>query len=206
MKKILIMYVLLGVCVAFPALAENHKITLSRPASVATVSSASDFLAAVQKGDTKALLRVTDASLLHVTDKFGNNCFHLAKNAATVQALARLVRRLETDQAVLVINQLRNQRNHMGETPLMAHINYGQADTFRLFYEGSELAGAIREANAVNTGGALLPVAGIKKGLALSLAKDKSGRTVAQAALANRHMPGMEAVVQFFEQRAPYLF
>lgn len=170
------------------------------------VSSAEEFLSVVRKGDTAAILSVQDAALLQVTDKFGNNCFHLAKDALTLQSLGKVVRRLTAQQAFATINHLRNQRNNMGETPLMAHINYGKTDTFQLLYEGSELAGAIREARSVSMGGSLLPVAEIKQGVVLTLSKDNSGRTVAQAALANRDFPGMESIVQFFDKQAPYLF
>lgn len=165
------------------------------------VASASALLKAAEEGNLAAIGTLEQISFLQETDKFGNNCFHLAKDAATVQALAAAMRRLD-DNFLPLINALRNQRNTAGETPLMRHINYGKADTFRLLYEGTELASAVREARRVDIGGALRTTADIKKGVAVSLSKDNSGRTVAQAAQANH----LQNIVQFFEEQAPYLF
>lgn len=211
MKKIFIIYVALSILGVLPVAAQISGKRLYYPSATVAkaapvISSEREFLTAAKNGEQEAILRVNDSSWLLATDKFGNNCFHLAKDTSTLQALAATIRRLSPEQSFSIISQLRNQRNNMGETPLMAHINYGKADTFRLLYEGSELAGAIREAKAVSTGGALLEVAEIKEGVALSFAKDNSGRTVAQAAQANYNYPGMSRVVEFFQREAPYLF
>ena len=173
----------------------------------AEITSADDFLAAVSRGDTVVLSHVTDVSFLTATDKFGNNCFHLAKDALTLQTLAAAVRRLVPEDSFNFISNLRNQRNDMGETPLMRHIMYGRTDTFELLYKNSDLARAIRNVQTVDKGGALNLAADVMKTqTVLPLSKDNSGRTVAQAALANRDLPGMASVVRFFEQNAPYLF
>ena len=169
------------------------------------------FLEAVRRGDTGVIFSSMQESFLKATDKFGNNCFHLAKDAATVQALAAGIRRLKSKDAfpedyLSFINYLRNQRNNMGEIPLMTHINYGKADTFQLLYTGTKLAAAIRAARSVDKGGALSATADIKKNVAIALSTDNSGRTVAQAALANREAPEMEKVIAFFEENASYLF
>ena len=169
------------------------------------ISSAQALLRAAQEGDVSQIATLTQAAFLLETDKFGNNCFHLAKNADTVQALAAAARRLEPNYLGVIV-RLRNQRNQAGETPLMRHINYGKADTFTLLYEGSELAAAVRDARRVDKGGALSATAEIKKGVAISLSKDGAARTVAQAALANAQAPGMNKVVEFFKKNAPYLF
>ena len=211
MKKFLIIYAVLSILCVLPVAAQTSGKRLYYPSAAAekaapVISSEKEFLAAAKDGQQEAILKLKESAWLLATDKFGNNCFHLAKDAPTLQALAAAVRRLSPEQSFSIISRLRNQRNNMGETPLMAHINYGKADTFRLLYEGSELAGAIREAKSVSTGGALLEVAEIKEGVVLSLAKDNSGRTVAQAAQANYNRPGMSRVVEFFRQEAPYLF
>lgn len=177
----------------------------ARKSAVKQVLTAEQFLEVARKGDTDAIASVTQLDFFKQTDKFSNNCFHLAKDAATVQALAAAIRRLDNNfQAE--IKRLRNQRNDMGETPLLAHINYGKADTFALLYEGSDLAEAVREVRLVDKGGALSVTASIKKGIARSLSQDISGRTVAQAALANMEQPGMASVVEYFQIHAPYLF
>ncbi|MBR4681799.1 MAG: hypothetical protein IKP06_00620 [Elusimicrobiaceae bacterium] len=211
MKKFLIIYAVLSILCVLPVAAQTSGKRLYYPSAATekaapVISSEKEFLAAAKDGQREAILKLKESAWLLATDKFGNNCFHLAKDAPTLQALAAAVRRLSPEQSFSIISRLRNQRNNMGETPLMAHINYGKADTFRLLYEGSELAGAIREAKSVSTGGALLEVAEIKEGVVLSLAKDNSGRTVAQAAQANYNRPGMSRVVEFFRQEAPYLF
>ena len=164
------------------------------------------FFEAVRKGNTDFILTLTQPELFVQTDKFGNNCFHLAKDAATIQMLSAMMRRLDNQNFREHIRALRNQRNDMGETPLMAHINYGKADTFKLLYEGSDLADAIRSARAVDKGGALGDTAKIKKGIARAKSKDASGRTVAQAALANADKPGMGQVIAYFETYADFLF
>lgn len=149
--------------------------------------------------------RAKNGSYLMFVDKFGNNAFHLAKDAQTVQAIAAAVRQMYTRNFVEKIGILRNQRNQSGETPLMAHINYGKADTFFLLYVGSDLQKAVNAVKAVNKGGALDITAGIKKGVVVSLAQDASGRNVAQAARANASAEGMDRVIAFLNQEASYL-
>jgi len=149
--------------------------------------------------------RAKNGSYLMSVDKFGNNAFHLAKDAQTVQAVAAAVRQTYKKDFVAKIGTLRNQRNQSGETPLMAHINYGKADTFFLLYVGSDLQKAVNAVKAVNKGGALDITTEIKKGVVLSLAQDASGRTVAQAARANASADGMQRVINFLTEEAPYL-
>ncbi|MBR4355232.1 MAG: hypothetical protein IKP96_01460 [Elusimicrobiaceae bacterium] len=192
-----------GVAAPNAAVAGSRRVEIMRR-YVQKMPSAQALFLAAQEGNVEAIGTLTRADFLQATDKFGNNCFHLAKNADTVQALAAAVRRLEKDPTA-VINHLRNQRNNMGETPLMYHVNYGKADAFRLLYEGTELAAAVREVSRVDKGGALKHSADIKKGVALAVSRDNSGRTVAQAALANIDKPGMQSIVNFFERTAPYL-
>lgn len=177
----------------------------AKKAPVRAVSK-TDFLNMVKEGKADKLSQVQDISLLNVQDKFGNNCFHLAPDAATLQALAGMVRRVSPALQAETFARLRNQRNDMGETPLMAHISYGKADTFFLLYKGSELEANIRQVQAVDKGGALSATANIRKGVVIAMSKDKSGRTVAQAALANADKPNMVRVITFFRTNAPYLF
>lgn len=173
--------------------------------AITEVLNAEQFLEAATKGDTKTIFSVTDITLFDQTDKFSNNCFHLAKDEATLQALAAVIRRLDEKNSHQIIRQLRNQRNAMGETPLMRQINLGKAQMFEPLYRGSELAQSIRQTRSVNKGGALAIPTKIKEGITKSLSKDNSGRTVAQAALANINEPGMDKVVAYFEENAPYL-
>ena len=71
---------------------------------------------------------------LLVTDPYGNNILHVAKNADTVQALASLLRHFYGPQAAQKITRLANATNKLGERPLNAQINAAHADTFRLVY------------------------------------------------------------------------
>ena len=168
-----------------------------------------DFLKAVSQGNTEYILQITDKNLLTAQDKFENNIFHLAPNASTVQALAGLVRDLMgEDEFLPTLNSLRNQRNQFGETPLIRHINVGISDTFELLFKGSELAADIHAVRLVDKGQALGPTAQVFKGTAIAHSKDKSGRTVAQAALAHCQAGNiaMCKVKDDLQARAPYLF
>ncbi|MCQ2410607.1 MAG: hypothetical protein MJ053_03720 [Elusimicrobiaceae bacterium] len=166
------------------------------------ISSEDDLLKAAEKGYIYAINSVTDVSLLQATDKFGNNVFHLAKDAVTLQALAAVARRLD-ENYLTRLNSLRNQRNYMGETPLLYHVNMGKQGTWKSLYSGTRLQENILAANAVSDrGGALVKTADVRKSLVRQEASDDSGRTVAQAALANN----MSDVVTFFQTNAPYLF
>lgn len=211
MKKIFLMgtlFLLFISCVSAQAqgtrrmrmLQQYTKQTASNAAAV------EKFFEMVQKGQTEQIAQLQDVSLLSEKDKFGNNCFHLAKNASTLQALAGVIRRQNPSAMENLLTKLRNERNEMGETPLMAHISYGKADTFFLLYRGSELEMNIRSVQAVDKGGALSQTAEIRKGVVIALSKDMSGRTVAQAALVNANKPGMDRVIRFFKTHAPYLF
>ncbi len=181
-----------------------------KPTVAVKASAADTFLRAVRQGDLEAIAQVTDKETLTAQDKFGNNAFHLAPNAATIQAVAGQVRRMlgEEEDFVAMLSTLRNQRNWVGETPLMTHINYGDADTFQLLYEGSSLAEKVRAARLVNKGGALEPTAWVLKQVARVQSTDNSGRTVAQAALAHYQSGNlaMQSVVEFFQKNASYLF
>ncbi len=165
--------------------------------------SADEFLKAVAKGDRALISQVKDLAVLKAQDKFGNNCFHFAKDKVTLLAIAAVARQLDQEDYLTTFQQLRDQRNHMGETPLMYHINIGQTEMFEELYRGSSLQNAIRTANAVhNKGGALVNTANVRIKLARQEGSDYSGRTVADAAKAN----GLQEVVQFFENHAPYMF
>ena len=124
------------------------------------------FLAA-RKGDAQAISswaqQATNGAPLLRSDKFGNNLFHVAKDASTVQALAAAVRTFYKTDYAQKIAELKNQRNKMGETPLMMHISYGRTDTFYLFYSGSLLELAIENVQSVDKGGSLSNVAEIRK-------------------------------------------
>lgn len=205
MKKIIFILLIMfsvGAVQAAPfvsSASENRQGIVARKNTVDTP--ADKFLEAVSNGDTQAVLNVQDKKLLRAQDKFGNNCFHLAKNRATLLAIASVARQLDEDYLEL-FKTLRNQRNQMGETPLMYQISFAKTEMFKDLYGGSHLQKLVREANAVNTGAALIDTANVKKQLARAEASDKSGRTVADAARAN----GLEEVVLFFQKHAPYLF
>ena len=101
------------------------------------------FLKLARQGDIKTLRQaaqtVTSGDFLLVKDSYGNNMFHVAKDAATLQVLAALVRRFYDPQTSQIIYKLANEKNRLGETPLMAQINAGHPDTFRPLYDYTAL-------------------------------------------------------------------
>ena len=96
-----------------------------------------------RQGDVKTLQSLTqypaEGKFLLVTDRYGNNLFHVAKNADTVQVIASLIRRYYGAKAPRKIEQLADARNQMGETPLHAQINAAHSDTFRPIYAYTSL-------------------------------------------------------------------
>jgi len=81
----------------------------------------------------------TNGDFLKIQDKYNNNLFHVAKNADVVQVVAAMIRRFYGAKALTEIELMVNQRNSFGETPLLAQINAGHADTFRPLYAYSLL-------------------------------------------------------------------
>lgn len=96
-----------------------------------------------RQGDVKTLQSLaqypTDGKFLLATDAYGNNLFHAAKNADTVQAVASLIRHYYGAKAPRKIAQMVDARNKLGETPLHAQINAAHADTFRPIYRYTSL-------------------------------------------------------------------
>ncbi len=96
-----------------------------------------------RQGDVKTLQSLAEypatGKFLLTTDKYGNNLFHVAKNANTVQAVSSLIRRYYGAKATRHIEQLVNTPNKLGETPLHAQINAAHADTFRPIYRYTSL-------------------------------------------------------------------
>lgn len=174
------------------------------------------FWEAVDKGQTAFIDRLEDASLLVKQDKFGNNCFHRAKNAATVQALAAAMRRLYKDQAPVVLHDLINHKNNtMGEIPAQTHLSVGKTDTFALLFASeqgtlqarADLAVAISKLRPnMNLTGPIAISTSLEKERIRVMSQDKAGRTIAQVALANANQPGMDNVIRYFQANAPYLF
>lgn len=96
-----------------------------------------------RQGNTKLLTQLAqnagNGDFLNAKDKYGNNLFHVAKNADTVQVVASLVRRFYGANTTQQITRMVDQRNLLSETPLLAQINAGHADTFRPLYRHSTL-------------------------------------------------------------------
>ena len=91
-----------------------------------------------RQGDVKTLLNLANYPLsgqfLLATDVYGNNLFHVAKNADTIHAVSSLLRHFYGAKALQKITQLANAANQLGERPLNAQINAAHADTFRPLY------------------------------------------------------------------------
>ena len=96
-----------------------------------------------RQGDIKTLQSLAEypstGKFLLATDKYGNNLFHVAKNANTVQVIASLIRRYHNAKAPQIIANLVDARNKLDETPLHAQINAAHTDTFRPIYTYTSL-------------------------------------------------------------------
>ena len=186
---------------------QSFRARLQAKLAVTPITSGDDFLKAVSKGDTISIYQVTDKTFLLATDAYGNNCFHLAKDTATLNVLEMMISRLESKQGKETLGLLRNQRNKMGETPYMYHLNSRHPAMFQQLFEGSNLKRAIENAAKMNIPGSALGLAASSNQTYIwKEARDNSGRTLAQAARANQDVSGMAEVVAYFEKYAPYLF
>lgn len=166
--------------------------------------------AAAKKGDVQALLnmqnKTNNGAFLLKTGKDGNNVFHVARNAETFQALARLIRHFYPTEYKAKIHLLMNQRNQLNEMPVQTQINYGHADTFFLAYSYTDLADKIKSVKAkLDKGGLVAEVAQAEVAEVFAQSQDASGRTLAQAARDNHAAAGMDKVVDFLATQAPYL-
>jgi len=81
-------------------------------------------------------------------DGFKNNLLHNARNEETLQSVFELFSVLFSSESQKNLNNLKNEKNVAGETPLLTHIGGGDLDSFAYLYEGSflqEAAAKIRE-------------------------------------------------------------
>ncbi|OUO57594.1 hypothetical protein [Candidatus Avelusimicrobium gallicola] len=188
---------------------------LTRALSSADLNKENEFgdtpvFTAAQNGDVSAILRygkrAANGSFLLRTGKNGNNVFHVARNAQTFQALARVLRDFYPGDYKIKIRQMMNQRNQLGETPVQAQINYGRADTFRIAFPYTDMYDKMMTVKTkLNKGGLIAEVAKTEAAVVVEMSKDASGRTIAQAARDNASAPGMAQVIAFFQNNAPYL-
>ncbi len=167
-----------------------------------------------RQGDVKTILQAkaaTSGKFLLVKDAYGNNVFHVAKNADTVQAIASLLRHFYAGQTSLQITALVDARNAQGETPLLAQINAGHADTFIPLYTYSTL----KQKNDIATR-QLSRLRGVSDAIAASnraiyceeirSLSTVGGRTLLQAAQDQLpYHPQMSSVVRTISQEMPCL-
>lgn len=128
--------------------------SLSKTVEQAILASSSSYLTAPDSYGTPYVLKLArqgkvaelahaaqapSGNFLNAHDSYGNNLFHVAKDAATVQAIAALIRHFYGPKAIQQITHMLDERNQSGEDPLMAQINAGHADTFRPLYQSSSL-------------------------------------------------------------------
>ena len=188
---------------------------LTRAISAADLNKENEFgdtpvFTAAQNGNVKAILnfekRAANGSFLLRVGKNGNNVFHVARNAQTFQALAHVLRKFYPNDYKVKIHQMMNQRNSFGETPVQAQINYGRADTFQIAFQYTDLyEKMITVKSKLDKGGIVAEVAKMEASVVIEMSKDGSGRTIAQAARDNASAPGMDRVISFFAEKAPYL-
>ena len=130
-------------------LSERIQATLTEKTTHATHFMQSDaygtplVIKLARQGDTRTLHQIAHSSnattILSSQDSYGNNLFHVAKNADTVQVIASLIRQAYGAKAPAQITAMVDQKNRLGETPLHAQLNAGHTDTFRPLYRQSTL-------------------------------------------------------------------
>ncbi len=101
------------------------------------------LLQLARRGETQTILQAArhakTGAFLQVTDKYGNNVLHVAKDAHTVQILAGLIRQFEGAKAPSILRKLADARNQQGEMALHAQLNAGHAGTFWPIYTQTTL-------------------------------------------------------------------
>lgn len=167
------------------------------------------FLSAVKKGDVKTIEEMEtlakNPAYLMARDKFGNNAFHLAKDASTLQAVARSIRNLYKDDFPAKILALKNQPNVSGVIPAVQAVFDLSPDKFFVLLEQSDLQLAILKAKSMSAGGALEVAAAVEQGKVRDGMQLADGFTAADFARANRNIEGMDKVVAYFADNTPYL-
>lgn len=167
------------------------------------------FLASVKKGDVQSLAeleaRAKDGSYLMATDKFGNNAFHLAKDAVTVQAVARSIRHLYKDNFPNKILALKNQTNESGATPAVQAVLDLRPGKFLVLLDKSDLQQDILKVKSLRKGGALTVAAEAEQAKVVAGVQLADGYTAVDFARANSQVDGMDQVLAFFAENAPYL-
>lgn len=167
------------------------------------------FLEAVKNGDVEAIrtleTQAKKPSYLLATDKFGNNAFHLAKDADTVQAVARSIRNLYKDEFPAKILSLKNQTNDSGVNPAVQAVFDLRPGKFFILLEQSDLERDILEVKSISTGGALSVAAMAKQPKVVAQVQLAEGFTAAGFARANQDVKGMDKVAAYFTENAPYL-
>ncbi len=102
------------------------------------------LLKAAQNGQMRkfrTLLAQADKASLLVTDDYGRNILHVARNKQIFGFVWSMLRPAE--RKVLLL-----QRNNTGETPLMAHIVYGHEDIFLTYFPQTELYQRLQKTTA----------------------------------------------------------
>ncbi|MGN0025050.1 MAG: hypothetical protein ACI351_06415 [Candidatus Avelusimicrobium sp.] len=167
------------------------------------------FLTAVKKGDLQTISemesRAQDGAYLLAVDKFGNNAFHLAKDASTLQVVARSIRKLYQNEFPAKIIDLKNQSNHSGAIPAVQTILDLNPGKFFILLENSSLQESIRRVKSISKGGALDVAASALADEVVKQLQIADGFTVVDFARAHEQVEGMDKVVSFFNENVPYL-
>lgn len=167
------------------------------------------FLAAVKAGDVQTLGELEslakDPSYLMATDKFGNNAFHLAKDASTLQAVARSIRNLYKNEFPAKILTLKNQTNDSGVIPAVQAVFDLRPGKFFVLLEQTDLQQNILKVKSMSKGGALDVAVSVEQDKVVAGVQLADGFTVADFARANRSVEGMDKVLAYLAEYAPYL-
>ena len=147
------LFLLLLLCAPGKAYAQQRAVSdirLQQALTAQTIQGTENYLSAPDKfgtpliiklarqGDMETLTQLSSKThtgdFLLAKDLYGNNIFHSAKDAHTIQTLAALIRRYYGAKALSQIRLLMDARNQLGETPLHAQINAGHTETFAPIY------------------------------------------------------------------------
>lgn len=136
-------------------------------------AAAENLQKAVKNNDVaavKKILKETDRYVWTLTDKYGNNLFHLCEDPQVFSVLHLYL--------ASVREELLAQRNHIGETPWLKYIMYGKEDLFLTYFPKSSLYARLEQTTQ-----------DLKlQGIAGQVARDKRNSLIEECSVAGQTM------------------
>lgn len=141
MKKIIVLFLFLFVAAGGYAKQSLELSNVLEKTNAQMFATAEKLQKAVKTSDVaavKKLLAETDRYVWTLTDKYGNNLFHLCEDPQVFEILHF---HLAAESEKLLA-----QRNHIGETPWVKYIMYGKEDLFLMYFPQSTLYARLAQA------------------------------------------------------------